>query len=68
MFAVLVYADFLTMKVVGMVVRTGATMITVREVGAKENVLIYGRGNGDLVVGNSYEFSQLVVRNHETWK
>ena len=56
------FADSLTMKVV----RTGATMITVREVGAKENVLIYGRGNGDLIVGNIYEFSQLVVRNHES--
>ena len=62
----LVYADSLTMKVVGVVVRTGATLITVREVGAKENVLIYGRGNGDLVVGNNYEFSQLVVRNYKS--
>ena len=39
-------------------------MITAREVGAEENVLIYGRGNGDLIVGNDYEFSQLVVSNH----
>jgi hypothetical protein len=55
------------MKVVGRVVRTGATLITVREVGAKENMLIYGRGNGDLEVGNIYEFSHLLVKNHETW-
>ena len=59
-----VYADSLTMQVVGRVVRTGATMITVREMGAMENVLIYGRGNGDLIVGNIYEFSHLLVKNH----
>ena len=49
------------MKVVGRIVRTGPTLITVREVGAKNNILIYGRGNESLTVGMNYEFLYLEV-------
>ena len=49
------------MKVVGRIVRTGPTLITVREVGAKNNILIYGRGNESLIVGMNYEFLYLEV-------
>ena len=49
------------MKVVGRVVRTGPTLITVKEMGAKNNVLIYGRGNESLIVGSYYEFLYVEV-------
>ena len=49
------------MRVVGKVVRVGATMITVREEGERDNVLIYGRGMKSLKVGNTYQFSHCTV-------
>ena len=48
------------MKIVGAVVRTGQTFIKVREVGAAENVLVFGRGNSHLTVGKTYQFSHLM--------
>ena len=45
----------------GKVVRVGATMITVREEGKRDNVLIYGRGNESLIVGETYQFSNCIV-------
>ena len=45
----------------GRVVKTGPSLITVREEGAEENILIYGPGNVGLTVGKVYEFSDLVV-------
>ena len=41
--------------------RVGATMITVREEGKRDNVLIYGRGNESLIVGETYQFSNCIV-------
>ena len=49
------------MRVEGRVVRGGATMITVREEGERDNVLIYGRGNESLIVGETYQFSHCIV-------
>ena len=48
------------MKIVGAAVQTGQTFIKVREVGAAENVLLYGRGNSHLTVGNTYQFTHLL--------
>ena len=48
-------------RVEGKVVRLGATMITVRQEGERDNVLIYGRGNESLIVGETYQFSHCIV-------
>jgi len=48
------------MKISGTLLLATKTLVKVREVGAKENVLVYGGGNEQLTVGGEYEFSHLI--------